>query len=211
MQNDDKFKVMGTKVSPHAEARVNRLAKKKGLSVYVMVQMVIDTILRYCDDRHNLTPEMELAMSVFEHMSGWKDAFNLADPTAEKEVGEATYFLFDPTGKKKGCRAVHVKRPFFGNWEEDVNIQHIIERTINLITPERYVRLRQLAVDMDCNSILQLIDVLLDHHSHEADMAAMRKDFEDADRSEFGIKPKTDGPYKRHHGKQLNFINDETK
>ena len=190
--------VMSTKVSPQTYARVVRRAKMKGMSEYTLVQMVIDTLVRYMDDRHNLTPEMEQAMAIFEHMEGWRDAMNHADPTTRRIIGEAIYFLFDEDGKKKGCRAVHVMKPFFGNWSEDMNIQHILERCICLMMPERYRRLRQLAVDMDCSSLLELFDKLIDRHAKDSDVATFRELFEDAERSEWGKQPHTQ-PYKIRH------------
>ena len=198
MQDNEKYQVLATKVSTEVWVRINRLARKKGLTIYELVQMTIDTLVRYMDDRHNLTPDMEKAMAIFEHMEGWRDALNMADPSVEKVVGEAIYFLFDAEGKKKGCRAVHVVKPFFDNWTEDTNLQHIAERAICLLMPERYRRLRMLAVDAGCHSLLEYIDHLIDYHSREADVAAMRQEFEDADRSDWGIKP-ADQPYRRRH------------
>lgn len=211
MQDNERYQVLATKVSNEAWTRINRLARKKGLTIYELVQMVCDTLIRYMDDRHNLTGEMEKAMAIFEHLEGWAQALNLADPTVDKTIGEATYYLYDPDGKKKGTRAVHVMRPFFGNWTEDTNIQHILEKTINNIIPERYRRLRLLATDLDCKSLLELIDTLIDLHAKDCDLKALREEFEDADRSEWGVKPKTDGPYKRHHSKQLDIFAEEER
>lgn len=208
MQDNEKYQVLSTKVSNHTYRRLNKLARRKGMAIYEIVQMVCDTLVRYMDDRHNLTEEMEQAMAVFEHLEGWRDALNLADPNVTKIVGEATYFLFDEAGKRHGCRAVHVTKPFFGQWTQEANIQRILERTICLLMPERYRRLRMLAIDMECNTVLELIDRMIDQHSKDADVAAIRQEFEDADRSDWGIKPKTDGPYKRVHSKQLNFVDE---
>ena len=212
-----KYEMMQTKVHPVIYARMKRIAKMKGITEYGLVQMVIDTLVRYMDDRHNLTPEMEQAMSIFEHMEGWRDAMNHADPTTRRIIGEAIYFLFDEDGKKKGCRAVHVTKPFFGNWSEDMNIQHILERCICLMMPERYRRLRMLAVEMECSSLLELFDKLIDHHSKDSDVATFRELFEDADRSEFGVKPSA-VRYKQTKTKHLNEqptfftdLNDEDK
>lgn len=209
-QNDERFKVLNTKVNDYSYTRAHLIARKRNLSsVYEMLQMMVDTCIRYMDDRHNLTEEMERAMSIFEHMDGWRDALNLADPTAEKEVGEAIYFLIDPSGKKHGTRAVLVSRPFFGNWTQDCNIQHILERVVCLMTPERYRRLRMLAVDMHCTSLLDLIDHLITQHTKENDLAEIRKGFEDCNRSEWGKIPKEDGPYKRKQSKQLDMFAEE--
>jgi hypothetical protein len=131
-----KYEMIQTKVSKEAHYRLKQIEHKKGLTSYGIIQMMCDCIVRYMDDRHNLTPELEQAMGIFEHMEGWKDALNWADPSVNKEVVEAIYFLVDPEGKKKGTRAVLVTKPFFGNWTEDKNIQHIVERVLELLLPE---------------------------------------------------------------------------
>lgn len=206
MQKSEKYQVMNTKVTPQARKRLEALARKKGLSVYELIQMVCDTLIRYMDDRHNLTPEMEKAMAIFEHMEGWHAAFNLADPQADPQIYEATYFLSSAAGSKKGTRAIHVNLPFFGKWTETANIQHILERTIELLLPERYRRLRALAVSEECSSILELLDHLIDWHSKDADLKAIREEFEDADRSEWGCKPKTGSPYVRKMRKDIDMF-----
>lgn len=213
MEDEKKYIKKQTKVHPFIHHRLEKIAKKKGISVYEMLQMVCDTLARYMDDRHNLTPEMEKAMSIFEHMEGWANALNLADPTVQKIIGEATYFVYDTEGKKKGCRAIHVTKPFFGNWEQNINIQEILERTICLLMPERYSRLRKLAVDKECSSIVELIDTLIDEHSQDEDVKFFREAFEDAERSDYGKQP-WQQPFKRHLHKdpyfqELNLQTDE--
>lgn len=193
--------VVSTKVSPEAYEKLTRLARRKGLSLYELNQMVLDTLIRYMDDRHNLSAEMEQAMSIFEHMNGWKDALNHADPTVVKEVGEATYYL--QAEGKKGTRAIHVDKPWMGIWTQTANIQQILERTICLLMPERYRRLRQLAVEMDCQSILQLIDVMIDAHTLDCLNAEFRQPFEDANRSDYGKKPHEGAPFRRKHHKGI--------
>lgn len=205
MQDNDKYQVLATKVSPLAYDRINRLARKKGMSVYDLVQMVIDTLIRYMDDRHNLTPDMEQAMSIFEHMVGWRDALNLADPTGERVIGEAIYFLYDPEGKRRGCRGIMVHKPFFGEWSQTANIQDIFERCLMLLMPRRYQRMMELAREYDINSVVELIDHLLDLHAHEADIAAMRAEFEDANRDEWGRDHNADH-YKTHQARTLDMF-----
>lgn len=188
----EKHRMMQTKVRPDVYARVKRIMKLKGLTDYQLLQMMVDCIDRYMSDRHNLTPEMERAMSIFEHLEGWNDAMNNADPSVNRVIGEAIYFLFDGEGKKKGARGVHVVKPFFGNWTEDTNIQHIIERVFCLLIPERYRRLRLLAAELGCSSQIELLDYFIDHFSKESDVQEFRRIFEDADRAENG-RPQTFG------------------
>lgn len=188
-QQTQGYKVVGTKIEDHAYITFRKICRKLGIKPYEWLQMAVGVCIRYCDDRHNLTQEMELAMSLFEHMIGWKDALNIADPTVNKEISDAIYFLIDPEGKKKGTYPVMVQKPFFGCWSETSNIQQIVERFLCLTLPERYMRLRLLAVEQGCSSILQLLDRLIDHHSKDSDVAHIRSEFEDADRSEWGTKP----------------------
>ena len=196
MQKGGEYLVIATKVKPEVKKQIGKLCKQKKLTEYGMLQMVCDCLVRYMDDQHNLSAEMEQAMSIFDHMVGWKGQMNLATPNGEKAVTEATYYV--GAEGKEGVRAVHVSTPFMGEAVETVNVQEILERTICLLMPQRYMRLRRLAVDMDCNSILQLIDTLIDENSKEADVKELRKGFEDANRSEWGRKP-WEQPFKRHH------------
>lgn len=201
MSNEEnKYKVVATKVSAESWRALRKICKKKGLTPYDFLQMVVYTIVRYGDDRHNLTADMERAMSIFEHMQGWEDALNLSDPNMQRVIGEAIYFLCDDEGKKHGTVPIHVTRPFFGNWSETCNIQTIVERFFSLALPERYMRMRRLAVDMECKSLLELFDALIDQHSKDADVAHIRHEFEDARRSEWG-KAEWEQPYRRKHHK----------
>lgn len=189
-----KFVPITTKVSPATYKQIMNICKKKGITVYEMLQMMCDCIVRYMSSAHNLTPQMEKAMSIFEHLQGWKNAFNLAENDIDPEVAEAIYFIGNK--KYKGVRAIHITKPFMTVWRQTENIQDIIERFFCLVIPERYKRLRQVATQMDCSSILEVIDHLVDEYVSDTDLNDIRAEFEDADRSDFGTKP-TDQRYKR--------------
>ena len=180
----DKYVMIGTKVSPKFAETFNRICRKKGLNKYQAIQMMVDTFVRYTDDRYNLSEEMSLLMSAFEHMDGWNGAFNLADTTADKQIDEAIYFL--TAAERNGARAIMVHRPYFGNWTETSNVQMILERVIEVLMPERYRRLRMLAVDMECNSILELIDRMIDAHTIDQLEQNFRRAFEDCQRTDSG-------------------------
>lgn len=198
-KDSDKYVVIGTKTSPQFAETFHRICKKKGIKPYQAMQMMVDSFVRYTDDRHNLSADMEQLMAVFEHMEGWKDAFNLADATPDRQIDEAVYLLTADT--KHGARAIMVHRPYFGNWTETCNVQIILERMIEVLLPERYRRLRALAVDMDCNSILELLDRMIDYHTIEQLNADIRKDFEDCNRHEYGRPIEYGQRTKRKHHK----------
>ena len=202
-KDKEKYVVIATKTSPDFAALFNSICDKKGIKPYLAMQMMVDTFVRYTDDRHNLSPEMERLMSLFEHMTGWKDSFNLADAKAERQIDEAIYML---TAKgKHGSRAVMVQRPIMGEAQETHNVQQILERVIEVLMPERYRRLRALAIDMDCSSILELIDVMIDAHTIEQITQEFRKDFEDCNRHEYGRTVEYGQRTKRKHHKGVDI------
>jgi hypothetical protein len=185
-QSDDKFVVIATKLSRTAAERLARIAKAKDMTIYEIIKMVCDTLIRYCDDRHNLTAEMEQAMSVFEHMIGWADAVNLADPNIQKEVAQAIYIMQDAEGKKRGFRVAMVSKPWMGIWDQTENVMQIFERIFNVLMPELYMKLYRAKIILECNSVSEVINMLADAEVIAHLNEELRQDFENAGRTESG-------------------------
>ena len=185
-QTDEKYVTLATKVSRTAAEQLARIAKKKGMTIYELIQMVCDTLIRYMDDRHNLSEEIERAMAIFEHLVGWADALNLADPTVHKEICQAVYIFQDADGQKKGFRAKMVSKPFMGIWEEDSNVMHIFERVLNVCMPELYMKLYRAKVVLECDSVSEVINRLADAEVIIRMNGEMRQEFEDAARMDNG-------------------------
>jgi hypothetical protein len=183
---EERYVTIATKVSRRAAEQLARIAKKKNTTIYELIQLSCDTLIRYMDDRHNLSEEMERAMSLFEHLVGWADALNLADPTVNKEVCQAVYIFQDADGKKKGFRAKLVDRPFCGMWTEDSNVMHIFERILNICMPELYMKLLRARIVLDCKSISEVLNVLADAEVIMQLNGELRQDFEDAARADNG-------------------------
>lgn len=181
----EKFKNISTKVSTFVKERIAKICKRKQMNEYEMLQMMCDCIVRYMDDRHNLTPELERIISIFEHLEGWKNAFNLADHTAEPEICEAFYVL--KAKGKKGFRMIHVERPWFdgvNKWKQTENIQMMLERFFNILIPEKYIKLRRLSAELAIESQLDLLDYMIETHMSDAYNQQYREQFEDAARAE---------------------------
>ena len=185
-ETDEKYKNVSSKLSKYSIERLTRIASKKNMSIYQLIQMVCDTIIRYMDDRHNLSAEMEQAMSIFEHMVGWADALNLADPSVQKEVAQAVYILQDATGEKKGFRVSMVSKPWMGIWDQTENVMTIFERLFNIMMPELYLKLYRAKILLDCNSVTEVINRLCDAELLEHMNEEYRREFEDAGRMDNG-------------------------
>ena len=199
MNNEGNFVSVAGKISTWSYGRIMRILKRMGLNIYQMIQNFCDTIIRYMDDKHNRTPDVEKAMNMFEGMIGWENNFNLCDPNTKPEISEATYYLSDFTKDKakKGVRVVHVERPLMDKWTQTFNVQQILERFMCLTFPSLYRRLRFIAVCRECTSILELLIDIVGELEREEDKKELMRDFEDADRGDFGQKPHEWQPYKR--------------
>ncbi len=183
---DEKYKNVSSKLSKYSIERLTRIAQKKHMSIYTLIQMVCDTIIRYMDDRHNLSEEIERAMSIFEHMTGWADALNLADPTVNKEVAQAVYIFQDADGEKKGFRATMVNKPFFDQWTQTDNVMDIFERVFNICMPELYMKLLRARIILGCERVSEVINMLADAEVIMHLNGELRQDFEDAVRADNG-------------------------
>lgn len=184
--NDDKYKNVSSKLSKYSIERLTRIAQKKNMSIYQLIQMVCDTIIRYMDDRHNLSEEIERAMAIFEHMTGWSDALNLADPTVNKEVAQAVYILQDADGDKKGFRATMVDKPWMGVWKQTENVMEIFERIFNICMPELYMKLFRARIILGCERVSEVINMLADAEVIMHLNGELRQEFEDAARADNG-------------------------
>jgi hypothetical protein len=184
--NDEKYKNVSSKLSKYSIERLTRIAQKKHMSIYTLIQMVCDTIIRYMDDRHNLSEEIERAMAIFEHMTGWADALNLADPTVNKEVAQAVYILQDADGEKRGFRAKMVDKPFCGIWTETDNVMDIFERIFNVCMPELYMKLFRARIILGCERVSEVINMLADAEVIMHLNGELRQEFEDAARADNG-------------------------
>lgn len=206
-KDEGNFVSVAGKISTWSYGRIMRILKAKKLNIYQMIQNFCDVIIRYMDDRHNRTPDVERAMNTFEHMIGWEDNFNLCDPNTKPEISEATYYLSDFGDKaKKGVRVVHVERPFMHKWQQTFNVQQILERFMCLTFPSLYRRLRFIAVCRECNSILELLIDIVGELEREEDKKELSAPFEDADRYDFGQHVHTERNHKRPHEASQNTL-----
>lgn len=155
---------ISTKVSRAVFDALCALAKRKRLTIYEMLQMVADTFVRYCGGTHEVTPELERAMKIFEGIDGWNNAMNLS--ASNQKIAEATYYVSSP--KKNGMRALHVTC-LSDTITQTENVQVILERTLEALLPGRYARLRSLAIDLDCSSILELLDYMIERGEAQVD------------------------------------------
>ena len=189
------FRIVNAKIRLWLYERLMRLLDRRKLNANQFFTNVADCFVRYTDDKHNLKPENEKTMAVFEHGIGWEDNFNLGDPSAKPEIVEATYYMVDKNGKK-GVRIMHVERPFFGKWTQNFNIIQIFELLFCRAFPQLYKRWRMIAACRNCVNIIEVLTEVVTELEAEEAKKELLEDLQDNDRGDFGqhihdrIKPK---------------------
>jgi len=205
--------VVNTKVTPEAFARLKAICKKYGFSLYDMLQMICDCLIRYMDDRHNLSEELTRIIRMFEDMPGWKNAFRLTEPMEDAEIMEAFYVLRHPKGKG-APRIVHVERPMLDGddlgWLVTYNVQTELERFIEVVNGSLYRHLRMLSVELGNESLLDTIQTIVNLYKENPDEKELRLMFEDND-WEKGAKMHDRQQYKRPYSKSMDTFENQTK
>lgn len=90
---------VGTKVSPEAYARLQSICASKGLKLYEMLQMLLDCIIRFMDDQHNLSYELESVIAMFDNFHNWGTEIRVTDELSKMKVEQAFYVLIEPKSK----------------------------------------------------------------------------------------------------------------
>lgn len=208
-------KVVNGKITEEAFRRLCKICKMRGTTINGLITGFIDMIIRYTSSSYNLTPEMETLMTTFEHLEGWEDNVKFSQ-SGDKEIVAAIYLIQekaeerddDKTKKKpkRGIYPVLVRKPYFGQWDETVNIQTILDEFLCHCLPDVYKKLRTTAVRMECNSILECLVNLIAIYGDDYDEQVYRELFQDADRSEYGLKPHEGTPFRRKMHKDVDSM-----
>lgn len=209
---ENKVVQLQTKVSAESYARLESICKSRNISIFQLLRMMCDTMIRFMDDKHNLDYKLTFAMHIFEDMEGWSRAVSLATDSQEAGVTEAFYIL--QAKKAEGWRIAWVGRPILDgdseHWEASYNIQFILERFIELADPALYKRLRLIAVEEETESLYALLLKIVDiHHSrfiNDADFRneqELRAQFENNNWHQGARDFTSTDHYKRHHMKSM--------
>ena len=176
--------VINTKVTPSAKKRLDTICRKYGFSLYDMLQMMCDCLIRYMDDFHNLDENLIRIIRMFEGLPGWKNAFRLTEDMSDAQVMEAFYVLRHPKGKG-ASRLVHVRRPVIegdaDSWQVTYNSQEQLKRFIELTNESLYKHLHMIGVELGTQSFIDTIHRIADAYSENPDEVELRLQFENND------------------------------
>lgn len=181
------LKTVATKVTPHCHELLERICAKRNVSIYNLLSMFIDIIIRYMDDRHNLSTEIERAITLFDDFPLKRKMLCIADSMDSLEAITAVYIL--GSRSRQGQKAVLVERDAFDRLTEDWNTSHIIDKVMNVCCPSLYKKLRIKAIALHVDTVFAVIEYNMHIAETEDDLTALRDEFEDCRRTDFGQTP----------------------
>lgn len=158
----EKFVLLQTKVSTWTQRMLEQLAHSRETTIYGLIQLVCQCLLRSMQGQHNKSPELESIMTRFHMEAGWKDAFNMCDPTAQSEVAQEILILQQEG--KRGFGAAMLTKPWMGEWEVTMCIDDILERSIEVTCPGIFWRLRQICRQLQFESFVDALIWLTEHN-----------------------------------------------
>lgn len=206
-ENEKQTVQLQTKVSPAVYARLEAICKTYGFSIFILLRMLCECIIRFMDTEHNLSDDLTRIIRMFEDLPGWRKSICLADGIEEMEIVEAFYVLRER--RSNGYRIVLVERPMMNGdadgWQSTYNISRILERFIEVINPSLYRHLRQLGVDLGTESMFDTIHTIANLYKENPDETELRLQFENND-WEHGHKVYQDVQYQRRHSHTMDYI-----
>lgn len=190
--------MLQTKVTPEIYQRLETIGKKFGFSIFKSLRFMSECLVRFSDDKHNLSDDLVRLIRMFENIPGWSKSICLADPEQELGIVEALYVI--RAKGKEGYRLCWVERPMMDNdpygWTATYNVQYIMERFIEVMNPSLYKHLRMLAVELGTESMWDTINRIASMMRENPDETELRRQFEDND-WEKGAKMHDRQQYKR--------------
>lgn len=201
----DSYVVVATKIHKTMATALDVIAKNNETTIYELLQNVCALFVKMMGNPDTLSAELASAIRLFEHIMQYPDSMNLADPTVQYRVKQAIYFV--GAKGKSGAEPVLVTEPFMSNEAEvDYNVQRIIEAFLQTAAPSIYRRLVALGVDLECNSLYETLDKVIDMAGADPNEAEIVGLFQDNQRSQSGRLP-VSSPYKRHPNRNMETLN----
>lgn len=172
--DNEKYKGLGTKVSPEYDLLLNSICDILRVDVYHLMQWFAYTLIRASSPQHELTPEVRRIMTLLESDAGWQQAFNIANPR-RLQVSQAILIL-EQEGKK-GFGAVMIDKPFMGEARQTECVDDILERVTEVTMHGIYRRLRRLGASMECKHLSDILLTLIERQSAELSDEADRFEY----------------------------------
>lgn len=213
-----KHKVIATKVNEETYRLFNWISDKTGVTVYNLLQTVIEAYVRYFSSETQITEDLKRVISCFGRLSLSKKGFTLGDPSASRwKFTRCVAFIGREERKGKFNEheeAVLIRAPRKGepDFVMNQNNDAILEAVLMSLDPDVIRNLQTVKKD---NGLPSLLDALRFASSETANDQTdifereINELFSDNERGDFGQKPHEGTPYKRGYNRNVeSFLND---
>lgn len=178
--SEDQMVVVATKVSKESKSIIDAICEKLNITVYDLMQMCLDAIIRYTSDQFNLSEELNKLIRLFDGMKDWEKSITLTDPLERQAIVGAFYILAE--AHKKGQRLVYVDSEVCGQRYASENVQEMFEMLMNILLPKGdYKIIRQLGVELGTSSAFETITQILNEYKTNPDEKTLRDMFDSCD------------------------------
>lgn len=178
--NEQEMVVVATKVSKESKAIIDSICAKMDITIYDLIQMCLDALIRYTCPQFNLTEELNTLIRLFDGLKDWDRSITLTDPKERMQIVGAYYVLAQ--AGRKGNRIMYTDGSVCGHAEYTYNVQEMFEHLVSVLLPvDTYKAIRRLGVDLETSSAFETITKIVNEYDHNPDIDELRKLFEDND------------------------------
>lgn len=160
--NEDKFKVIATKIDPAMSEVLNACCDALQVDVYHLLQWFAYTIIRAAAPKHELDPRIQKLLTLLECDAGWQKAFNIANPD-DLKVAQVILILEQEGHKDFG--AVMIDKPFMSEAKQTECVDTILERVTEVTMRGIYRRLREMGEAHDCDNLSDILLSMIDEQA----------------------------------------------
>ena len=198
------LRILNTKVSEDAYARVQDISRRMGMEVYGFQQMAMSCLLKYCDKDRQLDPMLRRMISIYDNFEGWAKATSVAG-TGKKNIIQAIYFMAESGKRTMG--AVMTRQGMMGSETATYNVQDMMEELMRNCFPALYKTLRRIGNQTDTHTLVETIMELAETYDKEndPDKEFIGQIFSDANRSDWG-RTQEMIKYKNHKFKGIEYV-----
>lgn len=189
--DDGKTVMIQSKISFETSKRLDRIVNEFGFaSRYEILQYLISAFLHYADPTMPSNESLEVLSGIFagcENPDSRLNTMRAAD--GDVEVTDVISIMHRPGSNAYSCRWTHrdEKREI-----ESASVPLVLDMILRRLLPTRYDYLRQVADELNSDSILRALDYLI-----EADKRAGAPDAGDYASNTYGVVPV------RHNNKSM--------
>ena len=162
---EEGFELVQTKVPQHVKQLLDILAKQRGMSIYELLQLLINAFITAAKANGPLSPQMKTLIEMLQTDTSWKGAFSFTGLSGSTDIEQVILIMRqrDQAGRAKpGFGIAMIDHPCCGGTTMTLCVDDILERVVEVSMKGLYRQLRQIGVSLESESIRETLTLLCD-------------------------------------------------